>query len=515
MQVSKLFIAFLAVCLPACTTYVNTNDDNVMMLQSTDVINPSDLSPGTPAIARWTSMPFVTHNEEFRVEISAYHSSGIYGVLFAFNGTTTWVTEKTADEAGYYEYALNVKAGTLDPGQYEVTAVVVPYDGKQLRLEGRDYSYENVKNGYNSFRFNVGSGNGSAIGASTRTVTVGTGADYPTVSAAVAAEGRPLTHGGTILLTAEDHLLDMPRIDNDGYLLTIDGQGAASLSNPGGLQRGQRNSSYRFTDLTFNLDLTKTRFLNGTRDARCVIERCNVIGADPIDGFARDVQILGKSYAGDINYGLFIKDVNFRYVWKGMNGVTTAKRVSFDKTTGDAFGGSPGAVIDCTVVRAVKDERFHGQHCDLVQYSDAYSISNRIVADLFAPRHSSQIGHMSGVGFASDMAFVNWIIDCRTATNQSNGFNLIDTDNLLVENVTLIGGQFVWRDRYHTNITVRNTLMRNQTGLESDPPIFDEGADINIRFTRRMARDWGAGCTLGPVIIYDDYSWAPIEDINN
>lgn len=483
---------------------ISNNDD--VKLQTTDAINPADFLPGTPAIARWTSMPFVTHNEEFRVELSAYHSSGIYGVLFVFNGNTAWVTEKTADEAGYYEYALSIKAGTLDPGQYEVIAIVVPYDGKQLRLEGRDYSLENQKNGYNSFRFNVGN---------TCEVTVGTGADYPTVSAAVEAEGRRLTHGGRIILTAEDHILDMPQIDNDGYLLTIDGQGAASLSNPKGLKRGQRDSSYRFTNLTFKLDLSFTRFLNGTPESRVVIDNCEVIGADPVDGFRKQYQTLGKAYAYDFSKGLFLKDVNFRYVWKGMNGVTTAKRVTFDKITGDAFGGSPGAVIDCTVVNAVKDETFHGQHCDLFQWSDSLSVSNRIVADIFAPRHSSQIGHMSGQRFAKDMAFVNWIIDCRYATNSSNGFNIVDTDNLFIENMTLIEGQIVWRDYYHTNLTVRNSLMQSQTGISSDPEVFEAGSDVNIRFTRRMARDWGAGCTLGPVIVNEDYSWAPIEDISN
>lgn len=513
MQVSKLILIILAVCVPACTSSINPNNDSVR-LQGVDAINPADFQPGTPAIARWTSMPFVTHNEEFRVEISAYHSSGIYGVLFSFNGNITWVTEKTADEAGYYEYALSIKAGSLEPGQYEVTAVVVPYDGQQLRLEGRDYSYENQKNGYNSFRFNVGSGNGSAIGAATRTVTVGTGADYPTVSAAVAAEGRPLTHGGTILLTAEDHVLDMPRLLNDDYLLTIDGQGAASLSNPKGLKRGSRQSSYRFVGLTFNTDMSGSRFLSGCRDSRIVIERCAVIGNDPVNGYRKQGQTLSKSHDGDFNYGFFMKDVTFRHVWKGVTGVTVSKRVDFlGRTTGDNFGASPGVVVDCTVVHAVKDETFHGQHCDIIQYSDAFSIRNRIVADLFAPRHSSQIGHMSGVGFAQDIAFINWIIDCRNRTNPSCGLNMIDTDNLLMENVTLLDGSLIWREFTHTNTTIRNTTMLKQSLTSAVP--FDSTADVSIRFTKRMTQDWGSGCTLGPIIVNEDYSWAPLEDISN
>ena len=89
MQVSKLILIILAVCVPACTSSIISNNDDVMLM-STDAINPADFQPGTPAIARWTSMPFVTHNEEFRVEVSAYHSSGIYGVLFAFNGLLQW-----------------------------------------------------------------------------------------------------------------------------------------------------------------------------------------------------------------------------------------------------------------------------------------------------------------------------------------------------------------------------------------------------------------------------------------
>jgi len=466
----------------------------------------------TPAIARFTSMPFVTHSEEFRVEVSAYHSTGIAGVAFTLDGVTTWVSEKTADEAGYFEYALNVKVGNLADGMHEVTAVVVPMYGRQLRLEGRDYSYENQKNGYNSFCFYVRKGDGTGPGSVMRTVTVGTNADYPTVSAAVAAEGRALTHGGTILLTAEDHVLDMPRLLNSDYLLTIDGQGAASISNPRGAKRGSRESSYRFIDLTFNLDMSGTRFLSGCRDSRVVVERCAVISDDPVNGYRKQGQVLGKSYEGDFNRGFFMKDVTFRHVWKGVTGLTVAKRVDFlSRNTGDNFGSSPGAVVDCMVVNAVKDETFHTQHCDIIQYSDSYSIRNRIVADLFAPRHSSQIGHMSGVGFAQDIAFVNWIIDCRERTNPSCGLNIIDTDNLLMENVSLFDGAIIWREFTHTNVTIRNTTMLKQSLTPAVP--FDSTADVSIRFTKRMTQDWGSGCTLGPIIVFEDYSWAPAEDI--
>ena len=72
------------------------------------------------------------------------------------------------------------------------------------------------------------------------------------------------------------------------------------------------------------------------------------------------------------------------------------------------------------------------------------------------------------------------------------------------------------RDCYHTNLTVRNTLMRKQTGLDSDPAIFDNDAEVSIRFTQRMPKDWTSnGSSLGPVVIFDDYSWAPTFDISN
>ena len=441
-------------------------------------------------------MPYITRSETFRVELSAFHSTGIRGVAFVVDNHTHWVSEKTHNGNGYSEYSVEIDPQQFPAGRVEVIAMVYPMEGAARILRGDSTIYADVKNGANAFYFNVGND---------LRVNVGPGRDYETVGAAVQAYGSALTKGGTIVLDPGDHLLDMPYLNNEGYALTIDGRNKANISNPQSRYRGTRNSSFHYTNCTFELDGLSGRFFRGGRDSRLMLSRCLAVCTDP-EGYRKQVQTLGKAYVGDWNHGLWLEDVDIRNCWKGMNGVTTAKRVTFDRTTGDNFGGSPGAVISCTVRNNIKDETYHTQHCDIFQFSDGEVTENRIVADLLAPACQSQIGHLSKPATMKDIAFVDWVIDARTAERIPNVNMDPEIDNLLIHSAWLYGGSFNWTSEY-TNVSIRDTVDAKQTRKVYP---FDSYQDIQIRFTNKMGSDWGDRCVLGAIDIdEEDLTWTP------
>ena len=498
MQVSKLILIILAVCVPACTSSMNSND---VMLQSTDAISPADFQPGTSAIGRFTSQPYVTRSETFRVEVSAYHASGIAGVEFILDGHKYWVTKQTPNRRGYYEYALRVRPSTLAPGLHEVTATIIPNEGSALTLSGNSTDHNDIKNGYNSFFFNTGND---------LVVEVGAKEEFQTVSQAVEFHGEALTHGGTVKLRG-DHVLDMPKLNNSDSrtVMTIEGNGRTIVNNFGGLVRASNDSSFQFKNIRFHCDDTSGRFFRGSRNGRLILTDCELFSTE-VEGWKQQFQYLGKSVESDWGLGLWVEGLDIYNIWKGMLGVHTAKHIFADRLTGDFFGSSPGGVYDATVVSMVKDYVYHQQHSDIVQYSTGEVTDNRIFADIFAPKQRSQIGHISRTELMTNIAFINWHIDATECVNSPSVNMKPRFDNLLIHNVTLIRGSFQWeKDNTfkNTNVSIRNMLNYRQT-LDRFP--FASYDDIEIRFTDRMQSDWGVGCTVGPVIFHDDLSWSPV-----
>ena len=96
--------------------------------------------------------------------------------------------------------------------------------------------------------------------------------------------------------------------------------------------------------------------------------------------------------------GCWMKDVNFTNIAKGINGVTMAKNVNFSRLSADAFGASPGVIVDLHVDKADPYNANHGQHCDIIQFTGANgeNVENRIFADIIATNHYSQVGHLNG-----------------------------------------------------------------------------------------------------------------------
>ncbi len=449
---------------------------------------------GLVPTARFTSAPFLTASRHLKVKLSAYHPSGIAGVEFTCNGKSRLVRKTTPDRQGYYEYSYGIKAGAMEPGLYEVTARVIPNEGPALTLSGNSRDFEDIRNGYNGFWFVVGE---------KVTARVGPRSDFASINEAVEFHGEALSHGGTVRLDPGTYALESLRLDNGDTTMTIDGRGKATLVNPGNGPSIDAGTSLHFTGCDFLMSDEKGRFFKGGRDARLVLTDCRVYSENP-DGYRKQVQYLGKSYPAGLNYGIWLEDVLIENVWKGCNGVNTAKRVTVTRNTGDAFGSSPGAVIDSAVLNPVKDETFHGQHCDIIQISTGVAAENRIYADIFAPKQQAQIGHFSRTDTMKNIAFVNWIVDAREAPRAPD-LNLNPSiDGLYIENLWFFGGSLNWADGQHTNVSVRGCVFNKQT-IDKFP--FDDYSDIEIRFTDRMGSDWGAGCSLGPIEIFDDYTW--------
>ena len=441
-------------------------------------------------IARFTSQPYVTRDATFRVEVSAYHVSGIAGVEFILDGTKHWVTEQTPNPRGYYEYALRVRPSTLAPGLHEVTATVIPNAGPALTLSGSSTDHNDIKNGYNSFFFNTGND---------LVVEVGAKEEFQTVSQAVEFHGEALTHGGTIKLRG-DHVLDMPRLSNSDSrtVMTIEGNGDTIVNNFGGFVRASSDSSYQFKDIRFHCDDTSGRFFRGSRNGRLILTDCELFSTE-VEGWKKQFQYLGKSVESDWALGMWLEGIDIINIWKGTLGVHTAKHMFADRLTGDFFGSNPGGVYDATVVSMVKDYVYHQQHSDIVQYSTGEVTDNRIFADIYAPKQRSQIGHLSNTELMTNMAFINWHIDA-TECERAPDVNMNPRfDNLLIHNVTLIRGSFNWvKDATHVNtrVSIRNSIQYKQT-MNRFP--FSSYDDIEILFTYRMNSDWGPGCTLGPI----------------
>lgn len=455
----------------------------------------AQVAPGNMPITRFTSVPFISRHKTFRVELSAYHESGIRGVAFIIEGRTFWVDKATPGPTGYMEYALKVNPYRYK-GTVEVQAVVYPNEGPARVLKGNSTRHADVKNGGNAFYFNVGND---------LVVPVGPSREFKTVGEAIAFHGDALSRGGTIVLDPGYHMLDMPKLDNDGFALTINGRNRAVIINPDSEIRANKGS-FHYHRCLFEMDIDDGRFFRGNKDGRLMITRSVAECLDP-DGYRKQGQILGKSVDSDWSRGFWCEDVELINIWKGPQGVACAKRVTMDRNTGDCFGSSPGAIIDCAILGNVKDETFHSQHCDIVQFSTGEVTNNRIVADLYAPNCRSQIGHLSQTDKMKDIAFVNWIIDAREAFRSPDINMNPDIDHLFIKSVWLYGGSFAWKESTMTNVHISDVVMEKQT-IDAFP--FELDADLEIRFTRRMNSDWGPGCVLGDIIINKNLTWSPV-----
>ncbi len=479
-------------------------------LKEADVVNqlvaplPPKARKGSLPVTRFTSIPFITRHGKFRVELSAYHASGIRGVAFIIDGKdgkTKWVTKMTPGPTGYYEYAVEIDPADYD-GLTQVEAVVYPNDGPPRRLSGNSLDHADIKNGKNGFWFNAGND---------LVVTVGPSRQFKTVSDAVAYHKEALTKGGTIVLDPGAHFLDMPALDNEGFALTVSGRDRVTILNPGSLKRAQNNSNWHFKGIRFEMDIAPGRMFKNCKDGRLMLEDCTFSCSDP-DGYRKQGQYIGKSVSSEWSRGMWLEDVDILNVWKGALGVANAKRIYIDRNTGDCFGSSPGGVFDIHVDNVVKDETFHGQHCDIVQFSTGEVTENRIVADVYSPKHQAQIGHMSKPAAMKDIAFVNWRIDARTAFRAPN-LNLPPSiDNLIMHSLWFHRGSlnFVKGDTIGTvtNVSIRDCLFEKNGYHES--PFAPSEDDIEIYYTRKMPRDWGNGVLLDGVVVNKDLSWSPV-----
>ena len=107
-----------------------------------------------------------------------------------------------------------------------------------------------------------------------------------------------------------------------------------------------------------------------------------------------------------------------------------------------------------------------------------------------------------------NIAFVNWIVDCRNAARRGVSINMVNVNGLIMHNLWLYDGGVNWSRSQSTNVSIRDCTFYKDT-IDATP--IEDLSDVEIRFTYRMSGDWGDGCSLGPIEISDDLTWTITE----
>jgi hypothetical protein len=436
-------------------------------------IQGSSQSPGygSKAIARWTELPYITRSDDFYVTVSAFHMADIKRVDFFLDGgqrvRTTEVTPHP--ETGYAEYMAKIDVSLLTTGLHEVRAIAYPFHGEPRVLQGEYLpdlrNLHDVNNGNCSFWFQYD--------PSPTVVTVGGGqSQFETIDEAIQSMG-PAIYGGRIELAAGTHFW-LSQIHSsflnteERKVLTV--SGAAGLNRDDVIIRGSRTVGYgkamsvhikNLTVLTEEVpESGRQNLFTGSfsKDNRIFFENLKVSHLDSEFGWGllTDNQRLAKPFT-EWKLGCWMKDVDLENVAKGVTGVTMAKNVTFNRLSADAFGGSPGVIINLKIDKMDNYNANHGQHPDIIQFTSANgpNVENRIFADISATNHYTQVSHINGHPM-KNFAFIRWSIDSKYVSQTFNWmqpFDHVVLDSCTFRNTRILFGSTV------SHFLARNTVM--------------------------------------------------------
>ena len=422
------------------------------------------------AIARWTELPYITRSENFYITLSAYHMQDIKRVEFFLDGGEGVSTREATPhpDTGYAEYMARVDVSLLTTGLHEIRAIAYPFHGEPRVLQGApdpNSNLHDVNNGNCSFWFQYD--------ASPTVVKVGEeNGQFSTIDEAIQSMG-PALYGGRIELEPGTHFWLSQKHNNfmntdERKVLTVSGMDGSGiddviLRSSGGVGFGQ-GLSVHIRNLTVLTEETaegaRHNIFQGTssRGNRILFENLLVSSIDEVFGWGllNGHQRLAKPVT-EWKLGCWIKNVDFINIAKGINGVTMAKGVNFFRLSADAFGASPGVVVNLHVDKADPYNANHIQHCDIIQFTSANgpNVENRIFADITATNHYSQVGHLNGHPM-KNFAFVRWTIDSMYKSQTLNWMQPID--HVVLDGCTFRNSRVNFGATF-SHVLIRDTYM--------------------------------------------------------
>jgi hypothetical protein len=473
----------------------------------------SPSSPGyeAKAIARWTELPYVTRSDDFYVTVSAFHMSDIKRVDFILDGGQRVRTYDVTPhpETGYAEYMAKIDVSLLTTGLHEVRAVAYPIHGEPRVLQGEyvpgNGNIHDVNNGNSSFWFQYD--------PSPNVVTVGgSQGQFQTIDEAIQSVG-PAIYGGRIELAPGTHRWLSHRHSSflntaERKVLTVTGAAGSSqedvIIRSSGVRGYGDGLSVHIKGVTvITEEMTEDSYYNifqgvSNQDNRIFFEDLSVSSIDEEYGWGllNGHQRLAKPET-EWTLGCWVKDVQFSNIAKGINAVTMAKNVNFYRLSADAFGGSPGVVVDLHVDKADPYNANHLQHADIIQFTAANgtNVENRIFADIIATNHYTQVGHLNGHPM-KNFAFVRWSVDSKYTQQTLNWMKPLE--HVVVDSCTFKNSRINFCSTV-SHLLVRNTYMMKLETLNVDPLlVFDLPTCLfdNFRINRNHSLP---GASSGPV----------------
>lgn len=406
----------------------------------------SPLSPGygAKAIARWTEFPFITRSQDFHITISAFHMTDIDRVEFILDGGDSLLTHSVQahPETGYAEYIAKIDVSELSVGKHEIRAIIYPNHGIPRVLQGA-HDTTNVhmlNNGNQSFWFNYD--------PNPSKVRIGPNLQYTTIDEALLALGPDIIDGRIELKPGDYTWIDNGHSDlnntiSDRVLTICAAPGISrdriTLRGNPSANVGARHLSVHLKGLTILAEDSQSSgnsngvILKGIsgNDNRLFLEDVFITSAEDANGWASgslpEVTKVLTNWTG----GLWVKDMDFENFPGGISTVYLAKHTTFNRSSKDCWGQSPGAVINCSIDKQDHFNANHLLHADIIHFHvNGDFIENRIFADITATNSYSQVGHLEWATKLRNFAFVRWTIDGRYPS-QSLNFNP-DFDHLVM-----------------------------------------------------------------------------------
>ena len=472
----------------------------------------SSLSPGygAKAIARWTEFPFVTRSQDFYVTISAFHMTDIDRVEFILDGGDPLVTDtvQAHPETGYAEYIAKIDVSDLTIGRHEIRAIIYPNHGKPRVLQGvHDTSdIHMLNNGNQSFWFNYD--------PSPQKVRVGPNLQYTTIDDALAALGPDIVNGrielkpGDYSWISNGHF-DLNNTIHDRVLTICAAPGVSrdriTLRGHSTENVGSRHLSIHLKGLTILAEeIPSSANANwvilkgvGGNDNRLFLEDVFITSAEDPDGWASGTLPEVTKVLTNWTGGMWVKNIDFENFPGGISTVYLAKHTTFNRSSKDCWGQSPGAVIDCTIDKHDHYNANHSMHPDIIHFHvNGDFIENRIFADITATNDYAQIGHLEWASKLKNFAFVRWLIDARYSS-QSLNFNP-DFDHLVMVDCTFRSCSVDFMN-YNKRVLLRNLHTYKYRGNDVSSTFHPSTTIIdNVHFTVEHAGS-PSWATHGPV----------------
>ncbi|MGP1310558.1 MAG: hypothetical protein ACTS27_10210, partial [Phycisphaerales bacterium] len=340
--------------------------------------DPNGPGATAQAIARWNAVPGQFVSGLFRVGVVAHHMDGIAEVRFFRNGSPigTATTRSVNPDTGNKEYWITINTDALAEGEYTLSAIVLPNEGRPRILTGEctaatagkgEHGLDIVVRRRSPAQVFVGYG-GSDANPGTRN------APFLTIGHAI----RVVPDGGeVVLLNAGGY--EMPqngyghlRRDNEHWITIRPDDGLPhELVGITGETRTILRANLRrvrFKDLM--IDFAKVSQIYNTGEQMAWLDHCIMTDSQGWTVENRPVSVRNPWFVTDS------LAVNKLYAYSG---ATLARNSTARQISGDVFQNT-GMVVGCDVENV--DGTVLAHHTDLIQIFGARD--NLIVAELNA-----------------------------------------------------------------------------------------------------------------------------------